>query len=96
MSARWTMSSRGWRSRWRALPHPVRWLGVALTGGALVVAGLVLMVLPGPGIPLLILGLVILASEFAWAEVILHRVKHYATAAASKVSTRISKKGNTT
>lgn len=39
------------------------------------VLGLVLMVLPGPGIPLLIAGLLVLATEFAWAEAILHRVR---------------------
>lgn len=89
------MSRSRSRRAWQALPHPVRWVGVALVGGALVVAGLVLMVLPGPGIPLLVLGLVILATEFAWAEAILHRVRRHATAVASKVSSRLSRNRTT-
>ena len=39
-----------------------------------------LLVLPGPGIALLIAGLVILATEFAWAESLLRRVKQHGTA----------------
>ncbi len=83
-------------SQWRRLPHPLRWLGVAIVGGALVVTGLVLMVLPGPGIPLLVLGLVILATEFAWAEAVLSRVKKQGSALASGVSKRIGRKGGRT
>lgn len=71
-------------SAWRRLPHPLRWLAVGIVGGTLVVLGLVFMVLPGPGIPLLVLGLVILASEFAWAEVVLHHVRRHAAAAANR------------
>lgn len=84
--------SREWLSgRWGSLPHPVRWVGAAVIGTALVVAGLVFMVLPGPGIPLVILGLVVLATEFAWAESILHRVKRHAATVTSKVSSRLPK-----
>lgn len=69
--ANWSMGKQAWRK----LPHPVRWIGVAIVGGVLVVLGLVMMVTPGPGIPVLILGLVILATEFAWAERTLHKVR---------------------
>ena len=41
------------------------------------IIGLVFMVLPGPGIPFVIAGLAILASEFAWAEVLLNKTKHH-------------------
>jgi hypothetical protein len=67
------------------LPHPVRWLIVGTVGGVLVAVGLVLMVLPGPGIPVLLLGLVVLATEFAWAELILRKVKQGGSAAWSRV-----------
>lgn len=53
---------------WKRLPHPLRWIGVALVGATLIITGVVFLVLPGPGIPLIILGLVVLATEFAWAE----------------------------
>jgi hypothetical protein len=79
-------------TQWRRLPHPLRWVGVAAGGGACIVAGLVLLVLPGPGIPLLIVGLVILATEFAWAESLLRRVKKHGTTIASTVSDRLGRK----
>ena len=43
------------------------------------------MVLPGPGIPLIIAGLAILATEFAWAEIVLNRTKHHANKLMEKV-----------
>lgn len=44
-------------------------LVVALVGGGLVLLGLLALALPGPlTIPPVLLGLYILASEFAWAE----------------------------
>ena len=64
-------------AKWKRLPHPIRWIVAACVGGSLVVVGLILLVLPGPGIPILLLGLLVLATEFAWAEVILHRVKQH-------------------
>ncbi|MDQ5974918.1 MAG: hypothetical protein QG661_2127 [Actinomycetota bacterium] len=76
-------------TQWRRLPHPLRWVGVAVGGGACVLAGLVLMVLPGPGIPLLILGLLILATEFVWAETLLQHVKRRSASMASTVSDRL-------
>jgi hypothetical protein len=60
---------------WRWLPHPIRWVIVATVGATLIVLGLVFMVLPGPGIPLVIAGFVILASEFAWAELVVQRMR---------------------
>lgn len=60
---------------WRHLPHPVRWVVVATVGATLIALGLLFMVLPGPGIPLVIAGFVILASEFAWAEVVVQRMR---------------------
>jgi uncharacterized protein (TIGR02611 family) len=61
------------RERERARPLVVRGL-VVLAGFAAVLAGLALMVLPGPGIPVLILGLGLLSLEFDWAERLLRYV----------------------
>lgn len=41
---------------------------VGVLGGLLVVAGLAMMVLPGPGIAVSFLGLAVLAREFSWAK----------------------------
>jgi uncharacterized protein (TIGR02611 family) len=64
------------RAPWRRLPHPLRWLTVAIIGGTFVVVGIALLVLPGPGIAFILVGLAILATEFVWAEALLHRVKN--------------------
>lgn len=71
-ASRWAVGAQAWKR----LPHPIRWVTVAIIGLTLVILGVIFMVLPGPGIPLVILGLVVLASEFAWAERTLHRVRH--------------------
>ena len=60
---------------WKRLPHPIRWIGVATLGGTLIIAGIVMLVLPGPGIAFIVLGLAVLATEFFWAEVLMHKVK---------------------
>ena len=69
------MTVSGTSSAWRRLPHPVRWMAVAIVGGTLIVVGLLMLVLPGPGIAVLALGLVVLATEFAWAERTLHKLR---------------------
>ena len=60
------------RARHRRRPLVVRVL-MALAGFLAVAAGIVLLVLPGPGLPLLALGLGLLALEFRWAEAPLAR-----------------------
>ena len=45
--------------------------GVFLVGTALLIAGTALLVLPGPGIAVIFLGLVVLSAEFQWAQRIL-------------------------
>lgn len=41
---------------------------VGLLGGALLLAGIALLVLPGPGFLVILAGLVILATQFDWAK----------------------------
>ena len=63
---------------WKLLPSPIRKTVVLLIGSTLVITGLLLIVLPGPfTMPLLVLGLVVLALEFAWAESMLMRLRHH-------------------
>jgi uncharacterized protein (TIGR02611 family) len=73
------------KDNWKKLPHPIRWIVASTVGFTLVVLGLIFMVLPGPGIPLVIAGLAILATEFAWAEIVLNRTKDHATKLVNKV-----------
>jgi len=61
---------------WKLLPASVRKTIVSVIGSTLILTGLLLIVLPGPfTLPLVILGLVVLALEFAWAERTLEKVK---------------------
>jgi uncharacterized protein (TIGR02611 family) len=46
----------------------------ALAGFLVLAAGVVMLVTPGPGIPVIVLGLTMLALEFRWAERWLERV----------------------
>lgn len=63
---------------WKALPGPLRKTISLVIGSTLIIVGTLLVVLPGPfTLPLIILGLVVLALEFAWAEAMLIRVRHH-------------------
>ena len=48
---------------------------VLVVGVALLAVGLVMLVVPGPGILLIVAGLAVLATEFAWAEAMLDRAQ---------------------
>ena len=48
------------RNTWR--------MTVSLAGFALLVAGAIMMVTPGPGLIVIIAGLAVLATQYAWAE----------------------------
>lgn len=41
---------------------------IALIGGTILLLGVVLLVLPGPGLPIIAVGIGILATEFLWAR----------------------------
>jgi uncharacterized protein (TIGR02611 family) len=59
-----------WRASIRRRPgvdHAYR-IVVGVVGGAIVVGGLALVPLPGPGWLIVFVGLAILATEFVWAE----------------------------
>ena len=51
---------------------------VAAIGSAVVLIGIVLLVLPGPGALTIFLGVAVLATEFAWASRLLKRMKKQA------------------
>lgn len=51
---------------------------VLVIGIALVAGGVALLVLPGPGLLVVVAGLAVLATEFAWAERLLDRAKDQA------------------
>lgn len=74
-------------SQWiRVIARNTRRLIVLILGVAVLVAGVAMLALPGPGILVILLGLVILATEFAWAERLLDRTTASAAGAASRVT----------
>lgn len=54
---------------------------VLAIGLTLVAGGIALLVLPGPGLLVVIAGLAVLATEFAWAETMLDKAKEQAAKA---------------
>jgi putative transmembrane protein PGPGW len=75
-------------SRWldRAPFVPVRVVGgfiarngkriaVTIAGFVVVLAGVVMLVVPGPGIVVILLGLAILSTEYVWAERLLRKAR---------------------
>ena len=55
----------------QTLARAVRRGGVFLVGMTLLIAGAAMLVLPGPGIAVILLGLVVLSAEFLWAKRVL-------------------------
>lgn len=70
----------------RLIISNVRRLTVLLVGAAVMGAGIAMLVLPGPGILIVVIGLAILAREFAWAERTLDRTRARATDATMKLT----------
>ena len=59
-------------------PITYRWarrIAVALVGGTVLAIGVALIVLPGPALVVIPLGLAILGAEFAWARAWLRKVE---------------------
>ena len=63
---------RVYKERHLRRPKPVRWLFVAV-GFTVLLCGLALLVLPGPALAVIPIGLFLLALEFQWAETWLER-----------------------
>lgn len=52
---------------------------IGVIGGTILLGGIIMLVTPGPGVAIILLGLAILAVEFAWAKLWLDRVRHSVT-----------------
>lgn len=67
-------------------------LAISVAGFAILGLGLVLLVTPGPGLLVVIAGLAILASEYAWAQRALSSARERANNAARAVKKRRQKR----
>jgi uncharacterized protein (TIGR02611 family) len=80
--------------RWLApLPAPVRRILILVIGSTVIIFGVLLLLLPGPGILVIIVGLAILATEFAWAEALLVGARKRAARLAKKFRTNNDGRG---
>ena len=70
--------------RWIA--QSVKRLVVLVVGVAFLGAGIAMIPLPGPGMIVIIIGFIVLATEFVWAERALDRVRGRAAAAAGALN----------
>lgn len=61
-----------------------RRMAISLLGFGLVLVGIVLLVLPGPGLLLIVAGLAVLATEYVWAQ----RTLNYARRKAAQAKDR--------
>jgi tellurite resistance protein TerC len=76
---------RAYKERHLRRPKPVRWLFVA-AGFTVLLAGLAMLVLPGPALAVIPIGLFLLALEFQWAETWLERSIHQADRAKQRAA----------
>jgi hypothetical protein len=60
-------------------------IAVTVAGFAVILVGVAMLVLPGPGLLVIIAGLAILATEYVWAERLLRMAKERAIQAKDKV-----------
>ena len=73
--------------------RPTRWglrnarrIVVAVVGTTILALGAAMLLLPGPGLVTIFVGLTVLAAEFAWARRWLRRAKRMAGSAADRVT----------
>lgn len=67
-----------------AIPPWLRRTGIEVLGWFLILVGIVLLVLPGPGLLAIVSGLVVLSVHYVWAKHLLGRVKTAALKIAAK------------
>lgn len=63
-------------------------IAVTIAGAVLLLAGLVMMVTPGPGLLLIVAGLAVLSTEYVWAQRMLNLAKRKAQQAKDTVTGR--------
>ena len=85
-------AARNFRRKLRCLfyldhaPKPMRRVIIGVIGGTILLIGIAMIVLPGPAIIVVPLGLAILATEFIWARRWLKKVRALVQEARNKVS----------
>jgi uncharacterized protein (TIGR02611 family) len=73
----------------QVMSRAVRRGGVFLVGMTLLVAGAAMLVLPGPGIAVILCGLVVLSAEFQWAKRVLAWMRQRAAVVKAQAKARM-------
>jgi uncharacterized protein (TIGR02611 family) len=76
----------------------LRWArkgGVTVVGISMLAGGVVMLVLPGPGLAVIVLGLAVLATEYAWAGRLLAVARQRASRMASPLADRLRRRRGT-
>lgn len=68
-------------------------IAVSVVGGTLVVAGIAMLILPGPGILVVVAGFAVLGTEYAWAAHALDRTRSAAETAGRAAKTTAGRAG---
>ena len=76
----------------RTVSHHARRVAIFVAGVSVTAAGFAMLVLPGPGLLVIIAGLSILAIEFAWAARLRDQARDRAKAAAATAGRAIGRK----
>ena len=63
---------------WKRTPSSIRKPLVSVIGALIIVIGIILMPLPGPGMVIVVIGVSVLASEFTWAKNAYERIMQVA------------------
>jgi tellurite resistance protein TerC len=78
------------RRTWQLTVRTVRRIAIAVIGGTVVLLGVAMLVLPGPGMLTILGGLAILGAEFAFARRWLQKARHTTHRAVRKATGRAS------
>ena len=73
----------------------LRWArkgGITVAGLVMLAGGVAMLVLPGPGLAVIALGLAVLATEYDWAARLLAEVRRRASRMASPLADRLRRK----
>ena len=76
----------------------LRWArkgGITVAGAGLLAGGAAMLVLPGPGLAVILLGLTVLATEYAWAERLLAGLRQRVSRVASPLAERLRRNRQT-
>jgi len=66
--------------------------GITVAGTGILAGGVAMLVLPGPGLAVILLGLAVLASEYDWAARLLAGLRKRATRMAGPLTERLRRK----